>query len=339
MKSKDFADCLTRYFTVYLPGVKNVSVNTIRSYRDTFSLFLSYCRDFEKKNLSKLEFKDVDAELIRRFLEWLETERSNSASSQNQRLAAIRAFFRYAQCEFPQYYAITSKILDMPFRKTAKPVIGYIHKDVLTELLSLPDQGTLSGKRDFALLCLLYDTGARVQEIVDLKINDIRLESPAVAKLTGKGRKTRIVPLLSETEKILREYLSSRCSGTDYRLDEPLFVNRLRQKLTRSGVAYIVNKYAESLAENGGNLDITISPHTFRHTKAMHLIQADINIIYIRDLLGHTDIKTTEVYARADTEMKRRALEKLTLNLPQSQQPSWIGDRDLLGWLNGLCRE
>lgn len=334
MKNKEFAECLTQYFSVYLPGVKNVSVNTIYSYRDTFSLFLTYCRDIEKRNVSKLEFNDIDAALIRRFLDWLSSERSNSVSSQNQRLAAIRSFFRYAQCEFPQHFALTSKILDIPFKKSANPGIGYLRKTTLTELLSLPDQSTPQGRRDFALLCLLYDTGARVQEIVDLKISDVRLDSPAVVKLTGKGRKTRTVPLMSETGKIMREYLASR----DHRSpDEPLFLNRQRQKLTRSGVAYIVSKYAHQMT----GLDSPISPHTFRHTKAMHLLQADINMIYIRDLLGHSDVKTTEVYARADTEMKRRALEKLDSSLPhqpQQKQAPWLNDSELLGWLNGLGR-
>lgn len=282
-------------------------------------------------DLSKLCFDNISEELIVNFLSWLEKERSSSLSSINQRLAAMRAFFRYAQCEFPQHFSLFNKILNIPFRKAPKAQIEYLSRDELTKYLSLPDQSSRSGRRDYTLLCLLYDTGARVQEIADLTVRDIRLNTPAIIRLTGKGKKTRIVPLMAETKNILENYLSENGLNCPEKLDFPLFVNKQHQKITRSGISYIVKKYADRLPTNEN-----ITPHVFRHTKAMHLLQADINIIYIRDLLGHTDVKTTEIYARADTEMKRKALERIPPVSNQSVQKSWTDDQNLIDWLNSL---
>ena len=205
---RNFSQCLSHYFSVYLPGLRNVSQNTIYSYRDTFCLFLTFCKDFKHINLLKLNFEIFNSKLINEFMNWLEIERRNSISTLNQRLAAIRSFFRYAQCEFPQYFVAFEDILSIPFRKTEQTAVDYLPKEVLTKYLSLPDCNTISGRRDFALLCTLYDTGARVQELVDLKIKDVRLEEPPVIKLTGKGRKTRVVPIMPNTKEVLLNYLT-----------------------------------------------------------------------------------------------------------------------------------
>lgn len=336
---RNFSQCLSHYFSVYLPGLRNVSQNTILSYRDTFSLFLTFCKNSKCINLTKLDFDEINSDLINSFLVWLESERKNSISSINQRLAAIKGFFRYAQCEFPQYFMFFEDILDIPFRKYEKKQVNYLPKEILMEFLALPDCNTRTGRRDFALLCTLYDTGARVQEIVDLKVKDLRLEEPAVIKLTGKGRKTRIVPIMPKTQKVLENYLLEWNLNPFDSSDKPLFVNRQNHKLTRAGVSYIVNKYAVQLNKQEDALFSNITPHILRHSKAMHLLQADINMIYIRDFLGHTDVKTTEIYAWADTEMKRKALEKVHSSIPEkTNKSSWTDDKDLLKWLNSLGR-
>ena len=336
---RNFSQCLSHYFSVYLPGLRNVSQNTIYSYRDTFCLFLTFCKDFKHINLLKLNFEIFNSKLINEFMNWLEIERRNSISTLNQRLAAIRSFFRYAQCEFPQYFVAFEDILSIPFRKTEQTAVDYLPKEVLTKYLSLPDCNTISGRRDFALLCTLYDTGARVQELVDLKIKDVRLEEPPVIKLTGKGRKTRVVPIMPNTKEVLLNYLTERNLNNSSSFDMPLFVNRQNHKMTRAGIAYIVNKYAVKLEKQQDDLFSDITPHILRHSKAMHLLQANVNIIYIRDFLGHTDVKTTEIYARADTEMKRKALEKVQSLIPDKTNKSlWSDDKDLLNWLNSLGR-
>lgn len=336
MKNSEFSKCVTQYFTIYLPGLRNVSCNTIYSYRDTFRLFLNYCKDVKKIDLSKFDFDNIEILLIQNFLEWLEFERKNSLSSVNQRLAAIRAFFRYAQCEYPQYYALFNQILNIPFRKAPKAQVKYMTKDILTKYLLLPDQNTISGRRDYTMLCILYDTGARVQELIDLTVRDIRIDSPAVIRLKGKGGKIRFVPLMSQTQKILNDYLLEHNLNYPEKSDYPLFTNRNNEKFSRAGISYIIKKYAVQLNSQDSVLCPEITPHTFRHTKAMHLLQANVNIIYIRDILGHTDVKTTEIYAHADTEMKRKALEKLPPSIPVGERTSWNDDANLLTWLNSI---
>jgi site-specific recombinase XerD len=336
MKTTDFAECVTKYFSVYLPGIKNYSDNTLKSYNDVFRQFLSYCQDIEGLNLQKIDFPQINDGFVLRFINWLKVEHGCSVSSQNQRLAALRAFFRYAVSEYPQHFSHLNKLINIPLQKRERPIIQYLQANILKDYLALPDMSTASGRRDAALLSLLYDTGARVSEIVGVSMGDIRFDNPAVIKLTGKGRKTRLVPLMTETAALLKDYITENDLAKPEMLSLPLFFNKQKKRLTRSGVGYVVQKYAAMLPDNQNR---KISPHTFRHSKAMHLLQADINIIYIRDLLGHTDIKTTEAYARADIEMKRKALQKIQSNVPAANgRASWKQDENLLSWLNSLSK-
>ena len=188
------------------------------------------------------------------------------------------------------------------------------------------------------MLSLLYDTGARVQELADLTIGDVRLSSPTVIRLTGKGNKARLVPIMAPTEKLLRKYLEEHDPNYSIHGGYPLFCNRDGKKLTRAGVAYILNKYAAQ-AQSLGSISpqTTISPHVLRHSKAMHLLQSGVNLIYIRDLLGHADVSTTEVYARADERFKREALMMAYPSpSPDTEETAWQKDTDLLAWLKNL---
>ncbi len=331
----DFAEHLSKYLGIYLPGQAGVSINTIRSYRDTFSLFLRYCQNERNQALEKLTLKHIDCNLIEQFLCWLENERSCCTSTRNNRLAAIQAFYRYLQIETPHLIAQCQQILAIPYKKTHKKVMSYLTLDEIQILLTQPDTSTTHGRRDLTLLSLLYDTGARVQELVDLKIEDIRLSEPTVIRLTGKGNKSRLVPIMSPTEKLLRQYLAERDSKYTECGEQPLFVNRSGKKFTRAGIAYILNKYIAKA--NTGFSSKKISPHCLRHSKAMHLLQSGVNLVYIRDLLGHTDVSTTEIYARADEKLKRKALEEAYPSpTPISEIASWQMDYDLLSWLKDL---
>lgn len=190
------------------------------------------------------------------------------------------------------------------------------------------------------MLSLLYDTGARVQELTDLKMEDVRLSSPTVIRLTGKGGKSRLVPIMAPTEKLLRAYLEEHDANYDAHGAYPLFCNRAGKKLTRAGISYILNKYMSQGQAVG---DITerksVSPHCLRHSKAMHLLQSGVNLVYIRDLLGHADVSTTEVYARADEHFKRKALTQAYPSpTPEPATPAWQKDDDLLDWLKNLGR-
>ncbi len=338
-RENDFARYLTCFLSKYLPGQKNVSVNTVASYRDTLKLLLSFNAKLKGITPEKMLMGKLTRNLILEFLEWLEQTRGSSAATRNQRLAAIHSFCRYVQKESPENLYETQKILSIPNKKTAKPRIPYLTADELKILLEQPDLTTQGGRRDLVLMVILYDTGARVQELVDLRIKDVRISSPAVITLHGKGNKSRQVPVMTRTQKLLQQYLIESNIRTGIaETERPLFFNQQHNKLTRWGVSYIINKYAATAKSNPEFcVKFPITPHVLRHTKATHLLQANINLIYIRDLLGHVDVTTTEVYARADSEMKRKALESAYVDLGTDELPKWKDDGDLMRWLDSLC--
>jgi site-specific recombinase XerD len=278
----------------------------------------------------------IDKTLILGFLEWLEKDRANSISTRNQRLACIHGFYRYMQLEDPVGLLSYQKILSIPIKKTQQPTINHLTPDALKLILAQPDPSTAKGRRDLVLLCVLYDTGARVQELVDLKVGDVRLDPPPILTLTGKGRKTRQVPIMSNTQALLQQYKNEVFSMQNGMQDHPLFFNRQRRKMTRAGISFILDKYVTLARAKSPIIPSKVTPHVIRHTKAMLLLQAGVSLIYIRDLLGHVDIATTEIYARADTEMKRKALEKAYPELVTTNLPDWQKDEALLSWLISL---
>lgn len=337
MKPTDFACYLTDFLSKYLPGTAGLSPNTIMSYRDAFSLFLEFCSDNKKIKPEKLSLKDLNRKLVEEYLDWLENDRNCITSTRNVRLAAFHSFCRYFQTEFPDYILSAQQILSIPIKRTKKLSVEYITLDAMKLLLEKPDKTTRRGRRDMVLLSLLYDSGARVQELADLKVRDIRTASPSTVKLTGKGNKSRIVPLMSPMSELLKQYLEENNLTGTYALDYPLFSNRSKEKLTRAGIAYVVKKYAGKAIKQSPELfPNRLSPHCFRHSKAMHLLQSGVNLIYIRDLLGHADIQTTEVYARIDGEMKRKVLEKNTNNIVSDKMPEWQCNAGLMKWLKNL---
>lgn len=337
MKPTDFAYYLTNFLSSYLPGILGLSQNTIMSYRDTFTLFLEFCFKNKKIKPEKVSLEHLNRKLIEEYLEWLEKNRRCIASTRNVRLAAFHSFCRYLQMEFPDFMHPAQQILSIPMKKNKKISVGYITLEAIKYLLEKPDCSTKTGRRDMVLLSLLYDSGARVQELVDIKVRDIRTTYPSTAKLTGKGSKTRIVPLMKPMTNLLKSYLKENRLVEPHTFDYPLFINRSKNKLTRAGVAYIVKKYVTSAIKESPELfPETVSPHCFRHSKAMHLLQSGVNLIYIRDFLGHVDIQTTEVYARVDGEMKRKALEKNSHGIISNKVPAWQNDKKLMNWLKNL---
>ncbi len=335
----DIAVHLRGFLGDYLPGQQNLSSNTIRSYADTFKLLLQYCRDTREYAIERLYMKNIDQSLVEDFLAWLETERACSISTRNQRLAALHTFFRYVQAEAPEFILHCQRVLAIPFKRHQRAVISYLSAVEMQAVLSQPDQSGQKGRRDLVLLSLLYDSGARVQELIDLIVRDVRLEHPAKIMLTGKGRKTRYVPLMPRTVALLESHLREQHLNAPLMMDYPLFFNSQRKELSRAGVTYIVGKYADMARNVCHSIPNKVTPHTFRHSKAMHLLQANVSLVYIRDIFGHTDIKTTEIYARADTEMKRLALEQLSQqHIPEATTP-WQQDTGLLAWLSDLCRK
>jgi integrase/recombinase XerD len=325
----DFAVCLRRFLITHLAGLRGCSPNTVASYRDTFKLLIAFFRDERSTPPGKLTLDRLDAAAITGFLEWLEASRGNSASTRNQRLAAISSFCTWMQTEDPARMACYQDILAIPAKKQAHPNVNHLTVEQTRLLLAQPDRSTRHGRRDATLLATLYDTAARVQELADLTVRGIRLEHPAMAALTGKGRKTRHVPLMGNTTAILTAYLAEHCLDKHGHDDHPLFFNQYGSKLSRGGIAWITRKYQTKTA-NPTLANADISPHTLRHSKAMHLYEAGIPLPYIRDILGHVDLSTTEIYARASTEAKRKALEGAYTDVTSDDLPEWTQDPGLL---------
>lgn len=335
-KQTDFAYHLTTYLTSYLSGRKNFSVNTIRSYRDTFKLLLQYFREELHIPSGKVSIQTLTAQRVSGYIDWLKDKRGNSIGSANQRLAAVHAFFRYLQDREPGCMLQCQQILAIKLARTAKPMIGYLTVDELRLLFAEADGHSLHGRRDLALLDLLYDSGARVQELCDLRVRDIFLGDNPHVMLTGKGNKTRYAPIVTEVANRISGYLSeNQLDRIEYR-DMPLFFNQQRQKLTRAGISYIIAKYADAARAKSPRIPSKVTPHVFRHSKATHLCQAGIDIIYIRDILGHVDLATTEIYARLNIELMRDALENAYPELPLNSMPEWTNDDLLMKMLNSL---
>jgi integrase/recombinase XerD len=336
MKPTDFAYYLTDFLSKHLPGTVGLRPNTIMSYRDTFSVFLEFCSEHRGIRPEKFSLDNLNRKLVEEYLEWLEKTRRCIASTRNVRLAAFHSFCRYLQLEFPDYIHQAQQILAIPMKRTKKISVEYLTLDAMKFLLEKPDNRTKEGRRDMVLLSLLYESGARVQELADLKVGDIRTASPSTVKLTGKGDKRRIVPIMKPMGELLKQYLKENNLTGPYAFDYPLFSNRSKDKLTRAGLAYIVKKYAdEAIKESPELFPDKFSPHCFRHSKAVHLLQSGVNLVYIRDFLGHVDIQTTEIYARIDGEMKRKALEK-SHNVVSDKMPEWQSNAGLMNWLKNL---
>ena len=336
MKPSDFSALLTRYLSHYLPVQRNLSANTVKSYRDNFKLLLKYCRDNKGLNVATLTLKQLDKPFIEEYLVWLRQERKVSPSTYNQRLSSIHAFFDYVMVEEPKYIEHCQKVINIKSMETPEKPVSYLTASNLQLLLAEPDTTTKKGRRHLTLLAVLYDTAARVSELADVRVRDVRLESPASITLDGKGGKIRTVPLMKQTVAILTEYFAENRINQSLQGDLPLFFNGKRRKLTRSGITYIVKKYAGSASNASMDMPNKITPHILRHSKAMHMVQANIHPIYIRDYLGHADITTTQIYAKADNEVKREALELASERLQLPQVTGWEHDDGLIEWLDSL---
>lgn len=329
--NKDLNYYLPKFLDIQLKQNMNVSENTIISYKYTFISLLQYMSNYLKKKIQNIAINDFNKLTIEEYLNYLELEKKNSISTRNQRLAAIKSFFNYLATEDLKYLNIANEISAIKTKKNIDNSIKYLSKTGIKEILSLPNTSTKNGVRDLAILTLLYDSAARVQELIKLKCCDINLEKKIVY-LNGKGRKQRVVPLVSSTIKIINKYMKL------FELNENstnlLFFNARNEPLTRMGINYIINKYV-SVAKNNNPIEfqIKVSPHTFRHSKAMHLLESGVNLIYIRDFLGHSSVTTTEIYAKTNPEIKRKAIEKHSENLTKRVHYTREQKDDLLEWL------
>ena len=332
---------LSKFLTDHLAGERDLSPQTIASYRDAIRLLLTWFRDVQGTRPEKLRLADLDRARVLSFLDWLETERGNSAATRNQRLAVIKSLARYTAVERPDFLDQAAQIVAVKQKKTPAVDVGNLTGDEVKALLDEPDPATRRGLCDMVLLSTLYDTAARVQEICDLNTADVRTARPMVVTVHGKGSKTRRVPLMNPTAQLVEDYLNRRAPHLGVGADaDPLFHGPQKTRLTRWGITKILARHVQSLRrrDSGYAAGVNVTPHLIRRTRAMHLLQAGVNLIYIRDLLGHADVSTTEIYARADAEAKRKAIESAYQSLTPERLPDWTADQDLLEWLEHANR-
>lgn len=330
---KLLSELINSFLTKHLPLNRGYSSNTIASYRDAFVLYLQYMEIQHNIKPDKLDSIHFSLLNIENFLLWLETAKDNSITTRNNRLAAIKSFFNYAQTAAPEWIEVAKPILAIKAKKAPEhSTITYLSAEAIGCILN--EAFRSGGIRDAALLSLLYDSGARVQEIADVNVDDVHATKPYTVRLTGKGRKTRTVPIAAQTARILRKYIN------EYGLTVPekkLFSNWMGDPIGRAGIAYILKKHVA--AANVLSPDIvpsTATPHQLRHSRSMHLLENGVNLIYIRDLLGHVSVTTTERYAKANAEVKRKAIEHASLDLITESKYDEGKKEDLLNWLRSV---
>ena len=330
---------LKDFFETYLPKERGVSSHTIRSYSATFQSLYAFFKDNKGIRANKLFVKDLSRRSINDYLNWLEMEKGNKVSTRNSRLASVKAFCHYAQYKDFKNIARWQEILSIKSKKSDMPCISFLTQEGMKTLLSEVPTDTIQGRRHLAILAFLYDTGARANELISFSAHNLNLTKPYHVILSGKGRKKRIVPIHEKLVLILKAYMKDANIELNNISKQPLFVNAYGRKLTSAGLTHIIMMYADKVRENFPALmPKRLSPHSFRHSKATHLLQAGMNIIYVRDFLGHSSVKTTETYVRMDSEQKRKALEAAAADIvPQSQTIEvWNDDEKLLNWLKGL---
>jgi site-specific recombinase XerD len=334
MKSADpFPRLLHAFFYEWMVQQRNASAHTVRSYRDTWRLFLRFVAHRQRRTVAQLALGDLTADEVSAFLQYTEKERGDTIGTRNCRLSALRSFFGFVAGREPMAIAQCSAILRIPTKKTPIHAPWYLEPEEVKAILAQPNRSTIEGQRDHALLSFLYNTGARIQEALDVCPKAIRFEPPACVRLYGKGRKERLCPLWPETVSLLRSLLRRQPRADD----EPIFANRYGTPLGASGVRFKLTEYAKAATTTVPSLaSKRVTPHSFRHATAVHLVAAGVDITVIRSWLGHVSLDTTNHYAQANLETKRKALERLENSSRPSKPPSWKHDKSVLAWLDTL---
>ncbi len=361
-KGNPFPALLRAFFQEWLAEQRSASVHTIRSYRDTWRLLLRFIAERKGAGVARIMLADVSASEVRAFLHHTEHERRGTIGTRNCRLAAIRSFFSFVADKDPEYIAQCAEVLTVPLKREPTAAPCYLEPEEVEAILAQPDRSTIEGMRDHVLLSFLYNSGARIQEALDLCSNAVRFDAPHYARLYGKGRKERVAeacaldlegvdlagarirlygkgrkericPLWPETVTLLRKLLERHPRAPDQRI----FVNRYGEPLGASGVRFKLAAYVEKASKTVPTLRSKhVTPHSFRHATAVHLVAAGVDITVIRSWLGHVSLDTTNHYAQANLETKRKALEQVGAPAASNVPPSWKREASLMEWLDAL---
>ena len=321
-----------QFFTDRLSGQMEASPNTIASYRDTFRLLLQFAGErVHTTTPTKLKIEDLDVTLVEEFLVYVETRRRNSARSRNARLAAIRSFFRFVATQEPAYMLHCQRILALPSKRHVRRTVEFLDRAEMNALLAAPDRSTWTGRRDYALLVVVLQTGLRASEIVNLRRGDIVTGAGAHVRCEGKGRKQRCTPLRQDTLKVLNVWLRERKG----RIDDPLFPTVRGAKLSRDALERLVHKHALSASKSCPSLmEKRVSPHVLRHSTAMELLHHGVDQSVIALWLGHESVETTQVYIHADLRLKEKALARVVA--PDARPGRYHPSDELLAFLESL---
>lgn len=316
IKDTRLFELIRDFLSGFLPDTKGASENTVRAYRGALRQFLDWVCDTKRIALREVTVNDFSKSNILGYLDLLESEKGCSVSTRNHRLCCLRSFAAFASEEEMQCVPAMQQVLSVCLKAAPrKQTVKHLSEQDLADLLALPDTSSRKGRRDLALMAFMYDTGARVQEVVNMTIGDLRLDRSPAAKLTGKGRKTRLVPLMDNTTRLLRAYVSEIGDGKHAPSSQPLFPSRIgdgNAHITEDNVRKLVRLYGSKIKDSRSKYGTALHPHMIRHTRAMHLYQNGMSLELLSQWLGHSHIETTLIYAHADTEMKRRAIESAT---------------------------
>jgi site-specific recombinase XerD len=331
---------IVRFFQEYLPTLRGMSQHTIRSYRDGMILFLGFAAKDCRRPIEALEIADITTDRVGRFLAFLEIERANGIATRNARLAAMHTFTRFLVAENPEHITALQQVLGIPFKRGARAApIEYLEKGEIEALLAGIDRKIPAGRRDYAMFSLMFNTGARVQEILNLCVRDVRFDSPCQVRLVGKGNKVRLCPIWPRTAQILKHLIQSQRQEGKDPADQSVFLNERGASMTRFGVRYLLHKHVEAGAKAVPTLaEKRIHPHSIRHTTAIHLLKAGVDFATISQWLGHASLNTTMRYARSDIDLKRQALAQV---FPEVLAPPKGGafvfhGQDITAWLRRL---
>jgi len=333
--SSHLSGYIRSFFEDYLVCRRNFAACTLRSYRDVIKLFVRFVAQKSKKPPAHLLVTDVDETTVLSFLAYLETERGNVIQTRNHRLALVKRFFGYVSLQNPLLIEHCRQILNIPSKRGAcTPETTYLDRSEMHAILDVTDTETRAGRRDYTILLFLYNTGARVQEAADLRLGRISFTKPGKVAILGKGNKWRNCPLWAHSCDALQG-LVKELKGP-LKEDDHIFLNRFGNPISRFGIANIITKYKEIASETVPTLkDKNVTPHTLRHTTAMHLLQSGVDITVIQHWLGHADLSTTQRYVEIDLEMKRRAMKTCEIGERKSK-PTWQSSPDILQWLDSL---
>lgn len=339
MKRTNFAVYLNKYLTDYLPNARGSSPQTVDSYRYSFIQFLQFLLEARGIPADKVDISDITYCNLTAFLGWLQDNRGNGISTRNQRQSSLNSFIRFLMYESPEHLDEYQRVLAIPIKKAPQKEISYLKTDGVKLLMGKVDIDKMNGLRDYIILSLMYTTGIRVSELIQIRVKDLSLHEPYTLLVHGKGQKSRYVPLMRSLVPQIQRYLGHKGYDRHEKLNEWLFKNHMNKQFTRQGITYLVSKYVKMAhLKDPSIIPEDFSPHKMRHTTAMELVDSGVDLIYIRDLLGHVSVNTTEVYARADAQKKRQAIEAASKEIVPPEEAEWERDSNLKDWLRNFNR-